>query len=605
MRLGRAKLAVALVAASLVAASTLTPPSSAEIAPVSTAAVARPSRENAPIDSGAARPVTRQMRREARSPSATPDPMSASTHPFLSAIGPDELAAAKGSLTERSEAASFDTLAPSRSRTTNTTLRAPAVTTSFEGADRAASASDLFRFDPSDANAAKSDTHVVEATNSALSLFTDSGSLLETSDLNSFFGAGHDYAANGGLDLLFDPRVYFDRNSVNQRVYVAAIQYFGATPASGVSRLWVGVSRTSDPTSLGASDWCTYGIDAKRDAGTSRASWMDFPQMGVGRDSLLISGNQFRFSNNSYTYPVVYVFNKAQMSNNAAGDCPNVPFWVFQPTSTLGNNTVFSLQPVQAYNAASSFKGTKNPAYLVSSDVPLGSSPTLHVWRIRNVRKGYPTMTVKNVSGTFRYSVPPDAEQPDGTGVVANTGDTRVQSAASRGNTLHAVLTTGCQIDTGPNESCALYTRITVGQAGKKRRLTASISEQWAWGERDGVFLYRPSVAVNQSGQVAAAALVTSADAGDPEAGYQGPAWFLKNPGSLKWTSRIYQPGNCSFPDDRDGDPETDDGIARTGDFTSVQTDPADGLSFWYAGEFAKFLDGSCQWGSQIAKITP
>lgn len=608
MRLGRAKLAAAMIAASLAAAAGLPAPSAAVTAPRPRAAVAAMVREASPTDSGAARPVTRQMRREARSPAvevAPTDPATAPEHPFLSAMGADELAAGKDAAASREPAPNATSPSVDISRSTTVGIRAPAVTTSFEGTDRAGSASDFFRFDPSDAAAAKSDSRVLEATNSALSLFTDSGSLLETKDLNTFFGASHDYLANGGSDLLFDPRVYFDRNGVNQRVYVVGVQYYGATVASGVSRLWVGVSRTSDPSSLGASDWCTYGIDSKRDAGTNKASWMDYPQIGVGRDSFLVSGNQFRFSNNAYTYPVIYVFNKTQMSNNSSGSCPNVPFWVFQPTSTLGSSTTFSLQPVQAYNAAPSYKGTKNPAYLVSSDIPSGSSPSLHVWRIRNVGKGKPTLTVKNVSGPFRYSLPPDAEQPDGTGVLANTGDTRVQSAAGRGNTIHAVLTTGCQVKVGPTESCMLYTRINVGQKGRKQKLTASVAEQWAWGERDGVFLYRPSVAVNQAQQVAAAALVTSADPADPQAGYEGPVWYLKNSGSLKWTSSVYQPGNCPLPDDRDGKPETDDGVARTGDFTSVQTDPTDGLSFWYAGEFAKTLDGSCQWGSRIAKITP
>lgn len=611
MRLGRAKLAVAMTIAGLTAAMAATPSSMAEIAPTTSSSV--PAGETRPVDSGAARPVTLSEHRAARKASAAAVEsgigVGAPEHPFLTAMSAQEFSDVKDAAATRDsgEVTSPEVTSPDGERSTAgvPTTRTPAVTTSFLGLDRAEAASDLFRFDPSDATAAKSDTHVLEATNSALRLFTDDGTAVQTMDLNTFFGAGHDFLANGGLDLLFDPRVYFDRNSVNQRIYVAAIQAYGNSSANGVSRLWVGVSRSSDPGSLGASDWCTYGIDAKRDNGTSKASYMDFPSLGVGRDSLLVSGNQFRFTNGSYTYPVVYVFNKNKMANNAGGGCPNVPFWVFQPTSTLGSTTTFTLQPVRAYNATRSYRGTKNPAYLVSSDTPAGTSPTIHVWRIRNVTGGAPTMALKNVAGPFRYRIPPDAEQPDGTGVVANTGDTRVHAAAGRDNTIHAVLTTGCQVDTGPSESCMLYTKINVGQTKKRGNLTASITEQWAWGERDGVFIYRPSVAVNQSSQVAAAALVTSADAADPEAGYEGPVWYLKNSGALKWTTSVFQPGNCPLPDDRDDDSATDDGVARTGDFTSVQTDPSDGLSFWYAGEFAKTIGSSCQWGSQITRITP
>lgn len=548
----------------------------------------------APVESGSAAPIRRAA---VSSPTRAALAEATVSHPYRSAVDQETYDAIKSSATDGS-AASPATRATSRSPIVAPLT--PAVTSAFEGIDKPGAKSHGWVYEPSDAMAAKSESHILEGTNTSLRLFTNDGTTVQTMDLNTFFGASFK-AANNGLDLLFDPRVYFDRNSVNQRFYVATVQSYGSSDKNGFSKLWVAVSRSPDPNSLDPADWCTYGINARRDSGTKLSSWMDYTQLGVGRDALLISGNQYRFTNGSYTYPLVRAFNKTSMANNAAS-CPTVRYFTFQPTYALNSLTTFSLQPVQAYNAATSFKGTKNPAYLLSSDLPLTSSAAIHVWRIRNLASGAPTMGLKTLSGTYHYAVPPNADQPDGTGVVIDTGDSRVRGAVGRNDTLHGALSTSCQVNTGAAESCILYFRVNVSQT-KKGYLNASLAEEFARGEADGTFVYYPGLAVNQAAQVAASALVSSSDALDPNAGYEGTVSYMKNESALNWTTAVFDPGQCARPT---SDPVNAPNIARAGDFTSVQTDPSDGLTFWYAGEFAKDAGGgSCTWGTRIAAITP
>ncbi len=278
--------------------------------------------------------------------------------------------------------------------------------TVFAGLDRPSAANNGFVFSPPDTTLGKSPNRVLEGANSALRLSTTVGAILDTKDLNTFFGAS---TTNG---LLFDPKVYFDRLGPNPRFYVVALQRIGiddTTSTNDVSRIWVAVSRSGDPASLASTNWCRYNIDGRRNVGTLNSSWADYPEIGVGSDSFLFATNQFRFTDsNFFTFSVVRVWNKTIASDNAAS-CPSIPRFRFQPSPTLGHFSTFTLQPAQQYTAPSSFPGTANPAYLVSTR--RGTGHAYHVWRVRNVASGSPTMEGLTLTGRS-YGIPPPSPQP-------------------------------------------------------------------------------------------------------------------------------------------------------------------------------------------------
>jgi hypothetical protein len=452
-----------------------------------------------------------------------------------------------------------------------------AASTSFVGLDRPSAANNGFVFFPPDTIVAKSVTRVLEAANSAVRLFDTVGNVIETRDLNTFFAAS---TTNG---LLFDPKVYFDQNAANRRFYVVALQKKGSSDRSGVSRIWLAVSRSLDPPDLNPANWCRYNINGKRNAGTSLSSWADYPGLGVGADALVISANQFRFSDNSFTFAIVRVLNKLIAANNDSS-CPSIPLFTFQPSGVAGDASTFTLQPVQHYTSPSSFSGTTNPAYLLST--VFGTSATYRVWQVRNVGGGSPTLRVVNVTGSYVYGVQPDAPQ-SGSSLLLDTGDNRMTQAAGVGDAISGVHGTLCNINGGASESCVRFVRISVGQNGSS--LTASINQQQTFGGGAGVFYFWPGIAVNGVEETAVAFHRSSG------ASYLSSYWTIKALASTTFEAASpITDGTCAQTISN-----------RTGDYIGAQTDPSDSNTFWLAGERATTINGSCQWQTQIIAVTP
>jgi hypothetical protein len=455
------------------------------------------------------------------------------------------------------------------------------VPVSFEGLDRQTSANNGSVFIPPDTIVARTTKRVIEATNSAIRLSQSSGGILATRDLNSFFGAA---VGNG---LLFDPKVYFDRNSTTKRrrVYVIALQQTGrgnANLADNVSRGWLAISRNPNPKNL-TTHWCRYNIDFRSEVGTADESWGDYPAIGAGRDSLSISINNFRFSDDAFRFARIHVFNKRIASDNVDA-CPSLTRFVFQPSGTAGNFTLFTIQPAQHYTSPSSGENTTNPAYFLSTT--RGSSNQYHVHRVRNVFAGSPTYArVTLTSGS--YGIPPAGNQP-GTASLIDSGDNRMLQVAGIGNTLVGQFTTVCNFTSAPNESCTRAPRVTVGFGGGGT-LSASIPENTFQGFGDNIFVHHPSIATDTALRSAATWQFN---------GTGGVGFFHSSSAMIKgvnanWAGvQTYAVGNCSYL------------LGRAGDYSGAQLDPSL-FGFWLAGEKAITLGGSCQWSTRIVRVDP
>lgn len=465
-----------------------------------------------------------------------------------------------------------------------TTPGAPTLQTQFNGLNRLTAANNGFLFRPPDEILGKSPNRILEGTNSAVRLFNNAGGTLATLDLNTFMGAP---VANGRL---FDPKVYYDRNATNPRFYVVAVQQTGrgdTNAANDLSRIWIAVSRTPDPNALNAG-WCRYNVEGQRNVGTASASWADFPTIGAGRDSLSVTTNQFRFTNDNFTFAMMHVFNKTVAANNAAG-CPTMPRHTFQPSTTEGDGTRFTIQPAQHYTSPSSFTGTMNPAYYLSTRA--GGSNEYRVYRVRNVASGSPTLAQLTLTGTA-YTMPPASPQPGST-VPVDTGDSRVLQVAGIGDNILGTLTTGCNFTTGtPGESCTLSPRLRVAQT-PTGGLSAAIAENTFSGFGDNVFVHHPSIAMNTSLQAAGTWLSS------------GSTRSLRSTAMTKnviasWaTGIVYAPGQCPQPPNQIGQ------RSRSGDYTGAQTDPTDLRTFWLAGEHSVTISGACEWSTRIARLVP
>jgi hypothetical protein len=279
------------------------------------------------------------------------------------------------------------------------------------------------------------------------------------------------------------------------------------------------------------------------------------------------------------------------LSNNASS-CPSPTVTLFQPASSPGDLSVFTLQPAQHYTNPSSFSGTSNPAYLVSTEALNFSEPlksNFHVWRVSNVSGGTPRLDTFNIAFSYGYQIPPPALQA-GTGArdQLNTGDCRILQVGAVGNTLWATQTTLCNFPgSSQNSSCARILRIDVGQ-GASGNLTAAIGQQLTFGGGPDFYYWMPALAVNNAQQVAVPFLYSSAN------DYLSSAFIIKNAAETQIASQqLILSGTCSAN-------------SRTGDFVGAQTNPADGTTFWLATEAAfPASSQNCQWRTWIVKATP
>ncbi len=422
---------------------------------------------------------------------------------------------------------------------------------------------------PPDVNVTKSPNRFLQAVNRAVQLRNDSGASFGLADLNVFFGAS---TSDG---LLFDPKVYFDNLGTNKRMYVVALQKSGTS----LSKIWLAVSRSQDPSDLNSSSWCRYQINSARNLGTSDASWADYPGLGGGADALVISANQFRFSNSTFTYSVVYAIPKNGLSNNASS-CPSLSWSVFQPATTAGDSSIFTLQPVDHYSAPSSFTGTTNPAYLVSTR--FGTSSTYRLWRLRNVATS-PSLQLFDVTGfTFTYGLQPNALQHGSTPSL-DTGDDRVTQAAGLGNLIWAAHGTVCNVGGGANESCVRTVSITVSQVSGGPSGTAG--REINTGDSDGNHFFWPGIAVNSVGQNVIAFL------GAGTSRYLSGFWAFRDTNESSFTTlATILTGSCV------------QSSTRSGDYVGVSTDLTDDAIFVTA-EAVRNLSGSCRWATQIMRI--
>lgn len=366
---------------------------------------------------------------------------------------------------------------------------------------------------------------------------------------------------------------------------------------TGVSRMHLAIARSAEPTSLDPSDWCSYTFDTKTSA-NGVAAWSDFPSIGAGKDTVAISTNAFEFTaDERFRYAEVRAFNKNTAIDNATS-CPSLPLFRWTPASTAGDTKILNLTPAQQTKYPSSFKGTKNPLYLLSTETGVPGSPfvsnRLHVWRIRNMSSGNPTISGKTIKGSWTYASSPWAEQPGGP--LLATGAQKVTGLVSRGNTLYGVFNSACTVGVSPPfESCIVLAKVGVGQ-NLKGKMTAKLKQEFGATYGADTFIWMPSIAVTSAGVV-----FVTAQASDDSVLFGGlRAIGMRQDGS----TTSFQPW---FPITPEGECPT--GIAdgtRTGDYTATVLDPNDPTKVWMAGEYSKdFGATGCWWGTTIVHATP
>jgi hypothetical protein len=129
---------------------------------------------------------------------------------------------------------------------------------------------------PPDMGGAVSSSYLVETINTQIGFFDKTGALMSAVGLATFF------SSLGTAPDVFDPHVLYDSYSQRWVITAAANRY------SATSGIVIAISDTDDPTST----WTKYLIDAD----ASDDSWLDFPQIGINKNWIVVSGNLFGIS---------------------------------------------------------------------------------------------------------------------------------------------------------------------------------------------------------------------------------------------------------------------------------------------------------------------
>jgi hypothetical protein len=451
------------------------------------------------------------------------------------------------------------------------------VVASFAGLDRDSIDAPGTRSFPPDIALAVGPSHLLQATNKGVRLSDRDGVPVASLPLADFFGA----PADGGQ--VYDPKVMFEGDPARPRFYAVAVQ---TDFDRRTSSLHLAVSRGSEPADLAPQQWCRYrlqGIYRGTGRNAGGPGWADYPNLGAGGNALILTSSHYSFGDNAFTYAVVRVLDKRALVP-AGGGCGTLRVTRFQPAQTFGDREIQVLQPVRPLPPTTA--DATPPAYLVATGRP--PSNRYRIWRFVNGSGGTPVLQRVEVAGPS-YDLPPAVPQL-GSRLLLQTGDARVLQAVAVGNWIWAAHSTACSGPAGPGgapAACARVVRLQVGSGAGGALTGRFVSETTLGGE--GVHYWLPSVAVNRARQIGVVFLASGTERP------LGSVWTWKTAAAPRFLPiRRLAEGDCGRAVSN-----------RAGDFLSAQADPVDQRTFWFAGERAWNLSGSCAWQTWIARTDP
>jgi hypothetical protein len=444
----------------------------------------------------------------------------------------------------------------------------------FDGIDQNATFAD-----PPDGAIAVGPTHVVEAVNTNLSVWTktydQTGRLSAVTpavaavDLNAFLGQNPDCLSgtNSFAGLVSDPSLDYD--VAHDRFIVSMISF---DALFRISSLCVAVTQTGDPTG----SWLIYAFPI-----SPTASLLDFPRAVIGSDGqMYVTGNLFRidrFGNAIFDSARVYAFKTSDMYAGL-DTTPQIVTVGNDPQTGLPAD---SLTPARAVGVAG--------MYFVSASNPTspatGSAITLWKWSDpfganAFTRQGFVTVSdyTQPPPGIQQGGFPPGVTDCEQSGAACiETNDTRNVTAYWSGNTVWAAHTMGC-VQGGAPTACVGWYHLG-NLDGAPSLLQQGIPDNAA---SPGRHRYFPSLAADQNGNVVLGYGYSSATE------YPGVAYTTISPTGDAGGETVLKTGEATFQS------------TRYGDYASTALDPHDNLMIWHIQEYAK---GETTWGTWISAI--
>jgi hypothetical protein len=428
-------------------------------------------------------------------------------------------------------------------------------------------------FEPPDQGLCAGNGFVLEAVNSAFTIYHSDGSVVTGPfNVNVLFDEGL-------TKFTSDPRCHFDPTT---DTWFAIILFISDNNKH--ARTDVAVNSSGDPTT----PWTVYHLDATDDGSNGTPShpgcpcFGDQPLLGIDANNIYISTNEFSILGPQFNGAQIYALSKSDLVH-----LPSKVHFVHFDNLSIGGSIAASVQPALTL-------GTADAEYFLSSLDPNGDfDDRLGVWALTNgavvSKGGVPTLTSRVIISEL-YGVPPAAPQK-GAPSKLDSGDDRMQQTAFVNGSIWGELDTAVSMfGKDPIRAAAAWFRVAVkvrNNALSSARLTG---QGYVTDAHD--FLLYPAIAVTQQG--AAAMVLTATSRGI----FPSAAYTVLSPG---------QPNFNAITIAAAGFGHYAVSSTRWGDYSWAVSDPS-GQSFWLATEYipplsSQTTDGLQNWGTRVLQI--
>ena len=413
---------------------------------------------------------------------------------------------------------------------------------------------------PPDTCGAAGPSAYVETVNQSLAIYTakGTGSSAITDSLAHFFFTTGGLSRAGSGSGLSDPIVAYDEKIGRFIVGDQDVNF-----STHVSAFDLAVSRSSNPTSLSATDWVFYKITT-----TQAGEDADYPgNFGYNADAFVFTLNMFAVAGTSGTNHVQVV------SVNAADLALAIP----TPQVFSNNLADFSVRPTTMHDAVAG-----DPMWLVTDH---GNGLSIDVYKMSNVLTPTAAFGLTNLAvASYSQAVAP--KNPNGTSITTNI-DSRIMKAAEANKTIVAAHT----VSISSTQDVAQWYAIDVSG------VTPVLSQQGRINAGNNTYVTYPGIDINAAGSIGMSYIKSGNDTTTDYMSMWVTARLSSDAaGTMETPVRVPNgTGLANYTDFAS--------THRQGDLSGINVDPVDG-SFWAVNEFAN-TQATANWGTAVANFLP
>ncbi len=314
-----------------------------------------------------------------------------------------------------------------------------------------------FSLEPPDQGLCAGNGKVLEVINTALVVYTPTGSkLTAVTPINQFFHLAPEVVRSTPPvfgDFTSDPKCYFDSSTARWFLTVLQLAVVPSTGAfSGRSHLEIAVSTTGDPT--GAFD--LFSLDVTDDGSNGTPSHLNCPCLGdqplIGADAngFYISTNEFPTFVNGFNGAQIYAMSKTGIETGTLLTVVHID--ASQALVPFGDLS-FSIQPASTPPGGEFAKGTE--FFLSSLDFSATLDNRIALWALTgtgSLNDISPSVTLSlAVLQSEVYGQPPPATQKDGPIPLGDLVDGELETLNSNDDRMNQVVFADGKLWSGVN----------------------------------------------------------------------------------------------------------------------------------------------------------